>query len=588
MTEDWKKTASQRILIIDDEPMIRRAMADYLAEYDYETVTAADGAEGLACARAEAFDVVLVDLRMPRLDGMEVISTLQAEHPEIPVVVVSGTGVLQDAVEAMRRGAWDYITKPVHDMDEIIVVIERVREKSQLLAERDRYQRDIEDLNRSLAAKVAQQTHDLRMRNRNLTVLNRVIAAASNTLDVEQILQVLCAELAIAFNLPQVTAAVIEAETGYAVFFAEYREPRRPSLLNIVIPLKQPALSYMLENQQPLFIANVQSDERLGKFTQLLHEHQTASMLWVPLVVYGNVRSFLSLESACEYTYAADDLDLIQSAAAAAAQALETTNLYQELQDYATNLEATVAQRTKELQIALKKARAADEAKSQFLSNVSHELRTPLTSIRLYLDLLESGREDQRQRYLESLSREAKRLQTLIEGLLTLSRLDVGKLQVQPREFSLNRLLRDLAADRKRLFDERNLALDVNLEHDLPTISADPKLMEQVATNLLTNAMYYTPGGGRVELQSEIRSQDGQTWVTFSVIDTGLGISEEEQTKLFERFYRGSAGQVSNAPGTGLGLAICKEIVNLHRGRITVESALGKGSIFTVWLPCQQ
>ena len=119
-----------RILIIDDEPLIRRAMADYLAECGYKTSTAADGAEGLARARAEQFDIVLVDLRMPRVDGLEVITTLHAEQPELPLVVCSGAGALSDATEAMGRGAWAHITKPVLDIDEIVVVVERVLKKA--------------------------------------------------------------------------------------------------------------------------------------------------------------------------------------------------------------------------------------------------------------------------------------------------------------------------------------------------------------------------------------------------------------------------------------------------------------------------
>ena len=119
-----------RLLIIDDELLIRRAMADYLTECGYETVTAPDGAVGLDIARTEKFDAVLVDLRMPKLDGLGVIIALHAEQPDLPMVVVSGTGVLSDAIEAIRRGAWDYITKPIRDMDEILVVVERVLDKA--------------------------------------------------------------------------------------------------------------------------------------------------------------------------------------------------------------------------------------------------------------------------------------------------------------------------------------------------------------------------------------------------------------------------------------------------------------------------
>jgi DNA-binding NtrC family response regulator len=152
LSEENQPMDEKRVLIIDDEPLIRRSMADYLTECGYEASTAADGAEGLAKARSGQFHVVLVDLRMPHVDGLEVITTLHAEQPGLPVIVTSGAGVLNDAVEAMRQGAWDYITKPVQDIDEILVVIERVLERARLVAESDRYQPETEELNRSLEA----------------------------------------------------------------------------------------------------------------------------------------------------------------------------------------------------------------------------------------------------------------------------------------------------------------------------------------------------------------------------------------------------------------------------------------------------
>ncbi|MCP4537585.1 MAG: response regulator [Chloroflexi bacterium] len=180
-----KKPISNRILIIDDETLIRRTLSDYLTELGYETVTAANGIEGIKYARSEEFHAVMIDLRMPHMDGMEVIDTLSAEQPGLPLVVVSGTGVLSDAIEALRRGALDYISKPIQDMDEIVFVIERVLERARLVAERDQYQRELEQLNRSLEAEVIHQTQDLRAQNRGLAALNQIASAISNPLDLD-------------------------------------------------------------------------------------------------------------------------------------------------------------------------------------------------------------------------------------------------------------------------------------------------------------------------------------------------------------------------------------------------------------------
>ncbi len=239
------------------------------------------------------------------------------------------------------------------------------------------------------------------------------------------------------------------------------------------------------------------------------------------------------------------------------------------------------------LRAALIQAEAAAETQSRFVSNVSHELRTPLTNITLYLDLLERGKPERHAFYMETLHRETRRLKFLIEGLLRLSRLDLQEVTPQPRPLDVNTLVETLAQDRRPLFAEHGLQLDTQLEPALPVVTADPQLLEQVLTNLLSNALNYTPDGGRVWVESDQNATGGQRWVTVSVRDTGVGISAEEQARLFTRFYRGAASRnpQTAAPGTGLGLAISREIMVLHGGRITVESEAGVGSTFTLWLP---
>jgi PAS domain S-box-containing protein len=231
-----------------------------------------------------------------------------------------------------------------------------------------------------------------------------------------------------------------------------------------------------------------------------------------------------------------------------------------------------------------------DRLKDLFVSNVSHELRTPLTNLKLYLKLMEKGRPDKRTQYMATLDREANRLQQLIEDLLSLSRLDVGKAQPVRVQTDLNRLVSQLVSDRAALAGEKGLSLTTDLAPSLVPVMADEKMLAQVLTNLTTNAMNYTSAGGRIVVRTALRSTDGAQpaeWVTVSVIDTGYGVLPEEKQHVFERFYRGEAARRAGAPGTGLGLAICREIIDRHEGHITVESELGKGSTFTVWLPPQ-
>ncbi len=231
-----------------------------------------------------------------------------------------------------------------------------------------------------------------------------------------------------------------------------------------------------------------------------------------------------------------------------------------------------------------------DRLKSQFVSDVSHELRTPLTNIRLYLDLMETTDDRVKSaRYLQTLTRESERLANLIDDLLSLSRLEAGATPFNPEALDIGELLSALVEDRRSLAGSRGLELTIQAEPQLPKANVDRRLLGQVFTNLLTNAMHYTPAGGRITVRTQSRSWSDRRWVTAEIEDTGMGIAPEEQPLIFSRFYRGRAGEASGESGTGLGLAICKEIAELHSGRITVESTgfNGKGSKLTVWLPLE-
>jgi signal transduction histidine kinase len=309
------------------------------------------------------------------------------------------------------------------------------------------------------------------------------------------------------------------------------------------------------------------------------------SFMGIPLVVRGHMIGVLMVDHSQPGFFGEVEMQLAQGLAQHAAQTIENARLYQELRRYTEQLEEIVDQRTAELQNALQRAQEADRAKSVFVSNVSHELRTPLTNLRLFLDLLDRARPEKRESYLVTLRREAVRLQELIESLLQLSRLDLAKTEANLQPVELNALIDILSNDRKMLISNRGLNLEVELDEKIPLVMADPKLIEQVFANLLTNAINYTQPGGSILLRTGKTESEGQTWVTASVIDTGLCISEEDQAHLFERFYRGQAARDSGTPGTGLGLAISKEITNLHNGWIKVESQPGRGSTFTVFLP---
>ncbi|MBN2303508.1 MAG: substrate-binding domain-containing protein [Anaerolineae bacterium] len=250
-------------------------------------------------------------------------------------------------------------------------------------------------------------------------------------------------------------------------------------------------------------------------------------------------------------------------------------------------LEQRVIERTAELQTAHDRLQVLSRAKDDFVSNVSHELRTPISNIRLYHGLLSSIPEKS-DHYIDVLRRETDRLENLIEALLMLSRLDQNRQRIVLKRSDLSELLKRFASDREALASEKSITLALEVETAPVIVEMDQRLMEQVLSILFTNALTYTPSGGQITVRLLKRITGGSQWAGFSVSDTGAGIAPDEQGRLFERFFRGTAGRDSNTPGTGLGLSIAKEIIDRHKGHIEVFSeGIGHGTVFSVWLASQ-
>jgi len=227
----------------------------------------------------------------------------------------------------------------------------------------------------------------------------------------------------------------------------------------------------------------------------------------------------------------------------------------------------------------------AERAKSEFVSTVSHELRTPMTSIKGYTDLLYLGaagevNEDQR-RFLGIIKSNVDRLTMLVHDLLDISRIETGRMRFDFKPLSMGQIINELLLAMRAQAEERDLQLVANVPADLPPVRGDHDRVTQILTNLVANACQYTPSGGQITVT--VRFTDG--FVQVDVADTGIGIATEDQQKIFERFFRADHPLVHETDGTGLGLPIVKSLVELHGGRIWVESELGKGSTFSFTLP---
>jgi signal transduction histidine kinase len=225
-----------------------------------------------------------------------------------------------------------------------------------------------------------------------------------------------------------------------------------------------------------------------------------------------------------------------------------------------------------------------DRLKSQFVATVSHELRTPLANITLYLSLLQKNQGEREVHYYETLERETERLTIMIEDLLDLSKLDALR-QVKYQRLALDALITELVEAQRPICDAKRIDLSY-ISHGDPIILANRDHLIQVFTNLIANAIAYTPAGEKIELRLsspvDVKDRPG---VLVEVEDGGVGIPRDELPYIFDRFYRGRMAQQLKIHGSGLGLAIVREIIEGHGGSISVQSDIGQGTCFRLWLP---
>jgi signal transduction histidine kinase len=231
--------------------------------------------------------------------------------------------------------------------------------------------------------------------------------------------------------------------------------------------------------------------------------------------------------------------------------------------------------------------RELDRLKDEFVATVSHELRTPLTSMMGFLEMIREGEAgqltDEQKRFLAIVYRSSERLQRLVGDLLFVARLDANGMQLQFAHVGVDDVVRECTEATAALARSREIDLRTEVEA-VPPVWADRERLAQLVSNLVSNAIKFTPAGGTVTTRTRVEGDE----VVIEVEDTGIGIPEAEQGRLFQRFFRSSTATEQAIPGTGLGLVISKAIAEAHGGSISVASMAGSGTCFTVRLPLER
>ena len=325
------------ILIVDDDESICRSLALILGKKGYQTETASTGAEALAKAKEGSFSVALLDIRLPDMEGVELLTPLKKIHPNMVMFIITGYASLKTATRALNEGASGYLTKPV-DVDDLLAKIRDNVEMQHLRVENvelyDALQQELAERKRAEA--------ETKKRNRELTLLNQIIAASAANPDPLSILELACQELALAFDTPQAVAILANEKRTQATIVAEYRSETHPSTINTNIPTQSNSLMrHLFTTRAPLAIHDAKNDPRLDFAEDFLQQHGTVSMLILPLVIQQEVIGGLALGSTELHHFSAEEINLAWSVSEQVSGALARARLTQAHQRLFTAIQQT-------------------------------------------------------------------------------------------------------------------------------------------------------------------------------------------------------------------------------------------------------
>jgi GAF domain-containing protein len=430
----------------------------------------------------------------------------------------------------------------------------------------------------ALALQNARLFDETRRRAEELAALTEVTAALRIVETPAEVMPIL---LRHSLQVCQADAgAIVVMEADGAELRVASAEGQLTAILGQRLPADHSIAGHVFRTGRPYTTADLVNDPLAHAPTTRawLTDTRARAALYAPLRSGQALVGVISITAPAPRVFNEADVRLLTAIAEVGGNALQRARVLE-------TLEQRVAERTHELEQANERLKELDRLKDVFVSTVSHELRTPLTAIKLHLGLLEKRGAEVLPRYLPILQRETERLRRLIEDLLDLSRLRAQTAPLKREPHRLEALLADVLMLHSTRAEERNVIFVQQMARHLPTVPVDQTQIIQVFTNLVGNAVAYSPAGGRVVVTVQPDRYEEQAGVTVSVQNGGDPIPDEDRPYIFTRFYRGQTARDSGEPGTGLGLAISKEIVERHGGHIAVESSPALGTLFTVWLP---
>jgi signal transduction histidine kinase len=516
-----------KILVVDDEPAILTTVTAILTQEGYDVDSAPDGETAVRAVGDRHYDLVLTDLKLPGVDGLDVLAEVQKHSPDTVTVMMTGYGSVDSALEAVQLGAYEYLLKPmgVHDLK---------------LAVR-----------RSLERKRLSEIDTLYNVSRALTRMHEPAQIAAEVCRaVESVLGVENSQIVVISR----DSIVGEADSSLRSFLAA------------------PALRDRLSEGR---ILGSDDDTSIADWA---NRQGVSSAVFVPGIAAERLVCVLAVDNGQHvFPFHAASRRFLLGIASQAAMAMESALLVSELR-----------RQNGELAEANERLRALDRLKSQFLSVATHELRTPLSVILGYNAMLSESLADRLTEDESATLREAvsscKRLIRLVNSMLDVSQIESGRMQMNIAPADLRDVVNSVVTFLRPEAEKKHIRLLVEVPSRLPRAFVDGERIEQVLINLVGNSLKFTPDGGNIAVCVRYRPETSA--VDIAVSDTGSGISASEQQSIFDEL---AASRQQHArrqqEGAGLGLAIARRIVEAHRGKFLLNSEVGHGTTVTFTLP---
>jgi signal transduction histidine kinase len=543
-----------KILVVDDEESVLQIFVDLFAERDYEVATAGNGEAALAQLESGSFDLLLTDINLPGVDGLEVVARAKKVDPEIVVLVITGFASTATAIDALRHGAYDYITKPF-DLWNVDQVVTRGIQARRLKQENRQLLEYLTKANEELQRHEEILREKVNIATRQLATVYEVGQRISESLNLNETMDVIVEK---AVSLTGARSGLVLLNLGNADQLA--------GLAGVGLDAELVA-GFKIRPDEGLIGRVVKSHrseiaERLAEVpAEPLCRLGAVSALAVPLLAKGELIGVLNVLNKDGGPFLKEDQDVLTLFASQAAIAIVNAQLYSQ-------------------------AREIDRMKSEFVAVVSHELRTPLTAMKGSLEILSehgAALPVEKQGEMLAICRgSVERLINQINDILDFSKIEAGKLPINFETVEPVEIVRSVFEYLAPLAKKKSIELVFAPPADLPRLTADGMRLAQVLTNLVGNALKFSPEKTGVEVAVSL---DGPEML-FVVTDQGPGIGDQDLPKLFQKFQQVDSSHTRKVGGTGLGLFISRGIVEGHGGRIYVEPGpAGKGSRFCFRLP---